>query len=270
MEQLTIDIYGIVSNINPKYIFYGIFVCFFVVGLWAPRSNWVSNFAPNLDQPIIFFGIGVFLLAFLGIELFNGSAAIALVSALTAFVAIYRLRRPDKTERPAVRQSFENVKDKEYMDFGLKNYGPEPALYLQVEATLESSGETLFKFEPRDHPVHLPEGDFLGFIYDDHSPCDEFFTEIFNASGDEMPVDDKVYLHYSYVSPAGIREPEEWNNKLDRPDETIDLTGKSKKPRQMEVSKVWNLCSRQRKEKVMQADENREFQNKDSLSPKPP
>lgn len=266
-----INIYGINIDIGLKDIFYSIFVSFFVVGLWTPRSKWVSNFAPNLDRPTIFFGIGVFLLAFLGIELFNGSAAIALVSALTAFVAIYRLRRPDKTERPAVRQSFENVKDKEYMDFGLKNYGPEPALYLQVEATLESSGETLFKFGPRDHPVHLQEGDFLGFIHDDRSPCEEFFDVILNASGDKMPVDDKVYFYYSYVSPAGIREPEEWNNELDRPDDTIleDLTGKSKKPRQMEVSKVWNLCSKQRKGKAMQADENREFQEEDSLSPKP-
>lgn len=246
MEHSPLSIADFTIDIGLSNIFYIVFFVVSVIAIgWAPSSKWISDFAPNLDRPTLFFGVGVFLLAFLGIELFNGSAAIALVSSLTAFVAIYRLRRPDETERPAVRQSFESIEDEQYMDFGIQNYGPGPVLYLQIEATLDSSGETLFKFEPRDYPLHLSEGDFLGFIHDEHSPCEELLDSIADTNKDKMPLDEMVNLYYSYVSTAGVREPRVRSDELNRPDDTIleDLKRDSEKPRQMEVSTVWNKCA---------------------------
>lgn len=244
MENLLLNPTKIITDVGPKNVFYIIFFVSSVVALlWIPNSEWVSNFAPNLDWPILIFGIGVFSLALLGNELFNGSAAVALVTAFTAFVAIYRLRRPDETERPAIRLSFEDIEDEEYMDFGLRNYGPGAALYLQIEATTDS-GQTIFKFEPRDYPVHLEEGDFLGLIYDNRWSCTSLL-DLPNIEGDGMPKNEKVYIYYSYVSTTGARTPEAYNNVQERPDKPIleKLKRESEKPRQMELRRIWRRCS---------------------------
>lgn len=181
----------------------------------------------------------------MGNELFNGSAAVALVTAFTVFVAIYRLRRPNETERPAVRLSFENVEDEECIDFGLRNYGPGAALYLQIEATTDS-GQTIFKFEPRDYPLHLQEGDFLGFIHDDRWSCTSLL-DLPNADEDEIPKNEMVYFYYSYVSTTGVRTPESYNSVQERPDKSIleKLKKGSEKPRQMELRRIWRRCSPQ-------------------------
>lgn len=114
----------------------------------VPRS--FQKWIPYLDWYDVGFVVIVFGLAGFGIYLTGDSAGIALVTAVTASVGIYRLRKPDDPKRPAVRQAFEPEKNGE-KDFGRRNYGPGPALYLKVEAGLEIPADSegfLFKLEP--------------------------------------------------------------------------------------------------------------------------
>lgn len=136
----------------------------------APHADWViAVFALVIFLPV---GVAGLISLQLDFEQF-GSVAIAYVTGVTAVAAIYQLRRPSSKERPAVRPSFASSEDNDLVDFGLKNYGPGPALYLQLELIHGESGSTLLRCRPRDEPLHLPEGDFLGFVHDSRTSDEE-------------------------------------------------------------------------------------------------
>ncbi|WP_226006709.1 hypothetical protein [Natrinema salinisoli] len=207
-------------------------------------SELISDVAPNLDRYSIIFAILVFVLAISGTLLLNGSAAIALVSAVTASVAIYQLRRPDKTTRPSVRQSF-TTNGSGSTDFGLQNYGPGPALYLQLEVTIASTGRSILTIGPRDPPIHLSEEEFIGFLSNERIDNDEFVNLISDIENTEVKSDEMIDLYYSYVSSTGMREPEALNVKEIRDDEDILqlLKDESQNPRRMEISKIRSYCT---------------------------
>lgn len=137
------------------------------------------------------------------------SGIIALITALTAFIALYRLRHwPDK-KRPAVREDYGEKGDTESFDFGLRNYGPGPALYLQAVVTVEKEDtmDTVYRFTPHDTPIHLEEGEFASLLQEAE---EDWLEDMLNKYGSEQARDGnpaRVNLYYSYVSQTGAREP---------------------------------------------------------------
>lgn len=212
-------------------------------GIYDQIRRKIRQEAPHGDRYDLWFTLLVFALAGIGIWQKNGSAAIALVTAVTASVAIYRLRTPDNTKVPAVRPSFGTLEDDNLMDFGLRNYGPGPALYLQIEAQLANSDEPLFEFGPREQPLHLSEEEFVGFIHNEQRPNDELRNAI-NDAEDEGKLDEMVHFYYSYVSASGIRVPDDMSYEPRRDDELIlkNLREHSQNPVQMKLREIKKHC----------------------------
>jgi hypothetical protein len=128
---------------------------------------------------------------------------VASIAAVSAWVAIYELRHPDGPTPPDVRQDFRTNDDGECLDFGLRNYGAGPALYIQFVAQVD--GEDSVCLGPLDRPIHLNEGEFVGLVNDDR-PDRNLFE---NKDGK------RVKLYCAYVSVEGVRGP----RKLDVPDD---------------------------------------------------
>lgn len=205
----------------------------------------IDNVAPHMDRlnfaALLLIPFAPLISIFLG--WYSGSNAIALVTAVTAFVAIYRLRKPDG-DRPEVMQSFSTVQDSDHMDFGLENYGSEGILFLQVRVEKASSGDTLLELEPRDIPVHLSAGEFIGFLHDDRITDDRFLREIESFADKEGPRE-MVHLYYTFKPCRAMRVPEYMADLMDRPDENVlgKLVDKEDTPRRMELSKIQRWCS---------------------------
>lgn len=190
-----------------------------------------------------------FFLAFLGAVIFfragvgsiYGESPIQLIeaavpytfSAIIAFVAVYRLRRPQDAYVPAVRPAFENTEIDSQQEFGLKNFGPGAALYFQLKIVVEETEETVFEFPPSNPPLHLPEGELLGVIYDDRLPNGRLLERIQDGEG-------TLEFHYSYVSASGVREPV--HVKADD-DENILSELDSRSPRKVEIDDIRGFCT---------------------------
>jgi hypothetical protein len=141
-----------------------------------------------------------------------------------------------------VRQTFFTNKEGTHTDFGLRNYGPGAALYLQVIVT-DENGKVICSIKPRERPLHLPEGGSLGFVYDERLSGNNS-RRYLDESDEKFDQGDMIYLHYSYISDMGIREPRILNGKFKRPDECKlkklkDLDGH---PRRMELSTIQDEC----------------------------
>lgn len=180
----------------------------------------------------------------------RNSGLLALLTTWTAIIALYRLRhRPDKT-RPAIREDFKSHGDKGSTDFGLRNFGPGPALYVQAKATVEKqeSNEVATRFKVHDQPIHLREGEFASLVRDvdddwlsemadkyaiDHSEPD-------NEAGLENPP--RIHLYFSYVSKSGAREPTRISTERDDDDLLTELKIPDADARQIELRRVVNAC----------------------------
>lgn len=209
----------------------------------APHADWViAVFALVIFLPV---GVAGLISLQLDFEQF-GSVAIAYVTGVTAVAAIYQLRRPSSKERPAVRPSFASSEDNDLVDFGLKNYGPGPALYLQLELIHGESGSTLLRCRPRDEPLHLPEGDFLGFVHDSRTSDEDFCNEIKDLEK-EFDSTEMVDLHFSYSTPNGQRIPNHITGSLEREDDEIlcKLKETTENPLKMELSEIQNRCTQE-------------------------
>jgi hypothetical protein len=122
-------------------------------------------------------------------EFMRNSGMLVLLTSITAIVAVYRLRHRPEKARPAVREDIETVSGGPG-DFGLRNYGPGPALYVQAVATTERRGqnpdvvEEVARILPHDTPLHLREGELLSV-----SPEDEeaWAAEMAETSTDARP-----------------------------------------------------------------------------------
>lgn len=174
-----------------------------------------------------------------------GSFAIAWVGAVSAVTAFIKLRRPDETTRPAVRQCFEPFGEGQAQDFGLRNYGPGPALYLQVQVTSVSSGWDLLSVEPRHLPINLREGGFLGLIHDDRVDGNGLLDRLCEDHYMTDGTTEMVHLYYNYRSVTGLREPGRLPEEPERDDATIfeDLKDIGHEPRRMELSTILDHCS---------------------------
>lgn len=185
------------------------------------------------------------------------SGLLALLTAFTAIIALYRLRhRPDKT-RPSVREDFNNYDEKEPTDFGLRNFGPGPALYLQaaVEVVDDDADNDDDEFDPNlcyevhDSPIHLREGEFASLVLERTEP---WLQEVANEFGVQQSEESEeqhgspvINLHYTYVSQSGAREPTALTAKRDDTHllENDDLIKRDDDPRNIELSKVVKAVS---------------------------
>lgn len=168
------------------------------------------------------------------------SVVVAIATAAGVFIAIYRRRHGEKIT-PAVRPAYFTEPGDGTADFGLKNFGPGPALYLQLEVE-KSNGETLFTLKPRQRPLHLQEEDTLGFLHDDFATDNRFQKEL--KSSDKIEEDEMVYLHFSYFSDRGVREPIQLNGIAETQDECIfeELRDLDNTPRRMELTEIKSEC----------------------------
>ncbi len=178
-------------------------------------------------------------------------------AAFTAFavmLAAYRHRHQQDKVRPSVREDFDNLDDAGTPDFGLRNFGPGPALYVQAVATLEREDEEGFIEERltghqiHDTPIHLREGEFLSLL----NEVDENWLadmraeyEICEYSG-SCDAEDPLYvnLYYTYVSQSGAREPPHITD--DREDENLlndgDLKDSDSQARRIELCRIDEHC----------------------------
>ena len=201
-----------------------------------PLRKLVKKHAPYLDGLDAIVGLVLFGTIALTYKYnwLTVSVTIAVATAAGVFIAVYRRRHGEK-QVPAVRQTFFKHYDNSH-DFGLKNYGPGAALYLQLVVT-DGNKEEIFSLDPLEDPLHLEKGDTLGFVYDDRRPDDGLREWLKGLDEVAKKNDPEVELHYSYVSDAGTREPGILNGTTERPDEKIDgLKDVSNSPRRMKVT----------------------------------
>ena len=74
-------------------------------------------------------------------DFIENSGLLALLTAWAAIIGLYRLRHRIDKPRPSVREDFRNHHEEGATDFGLRNFGPGPALYVQAVVTVEQKEE---------------------------------------------------------------------------------------------------------------------------------
>lgn len=191
------------------------------------------------------------------------SGLLALLTAFTAIIALYRLRHRPNMTRPAVREDFENYDGEEPTDFGLRNYGPGPALYLQAAVEIvddESDDDDDRDFDPvtclevHEHPIHLQEGEFASLVLERDDCWVKEAVEEFGLQQSEKDENGerneslKVNLHYTYVSQSGAREPTDVTTERDDTHQlgSTELTDRDDKPRRIELWRVIEAVSSDR------------------------
>ena len=191
------------------------------------------------------------------------SGLLAFLTAFTAIIALYRLRHRPNMTRPAVREDFEEYDGEGPTDFGLRNYGPGPALYLQAAVEVvddESDDDDDSDFDPvtclevHEHPIHLQEGEFASLVL---KRDDCWVKEAVEEFGIQPPEEGengerreslKVNLHYTYVTQSGAREPTDVTTERDDTHllESTELTDRDDKPRRIELWRVIDAVSSDR------------------------
>ena len=203
----------------------------------APYLDW---FTISITAVLVFIGFYSWLLSRLPVfPQMGGSTAVAIISGLTVGMGVHRLRRPNESEQPSVKQTFSRSDNSDKIDFGLKNYGNGAAHYIQIKVTEANSEEPIFKVTPREPPVHLEEDEFFGFIHDERVSG----KGLLDGINSKQITDGMIHIHYSFVSSLGSRAPPE--AYAERDDEYIldDLEGKAKEyPRRMEVETIVSYC----------------------------
>lgn len=183
----------------------------------------------------------------------KNSGLLALLTAWTAIIALYRLRhRQDKT-RPSVREDFNNLHGEGPTDFGLRNFGPGPALYVQAVATVEQEKEEIevdefTRFQVHESPIHLREGDFASLVLDEEDDWVNEMAEkyeIGQPDGDtdcEQENPPMVNLYYSYVSQSGVRTPGDITYKRADSDVLDKIKEPNAEARHIELWRVVDAC----------------------------
>lgn len=227
-------------------------------------KRYIRNVAPHADLYDALFALflGVIVLAGFAtfvetteagllkawLDFIKSSGLIALLTAWTAIIALYRLRhRPDKT-RPAVREDFDDSSGGDETDFGLRNFGPGPALYVQAVVTIERDGdgelEEVGRLKPHDRPFHLREGEFAGLIFGDQKQWLEEMAEKYEIEPEEGVNDQDqenppmINLYYSYVSHSGAREPTSISAERDDTNILKRIKDPKSEARSVELSRV--------------------------------
>lgn len=182
-------------------------------------------------------------------DFMKNSGLLALLTSSTAIIALYRLRHnPDKS-RPSVREDFNNLDEDGISDFGLRNFGPGPALYLQAVATIEYEEleDEVARFQVHDPPTHLREGEFASLLHDTERDWLSEVAEKYNTGQShdkdgEHQNSPMVNIYFTYVSSSGARTPTDVNS--DREDSNLldDIKEDDSGTRHIELSKVIDVC----------------------------
>jgi hypothetical protein len=94
----------------------------------------LQKIAPYTDEYDVAFGAVLLVILGIGIldrflngsDFLNGSETLALITASTAFIALYRLRHSHEKRRPTARPDYDPPDGNTPCDFGLRSYGPGP------------------------------------------------------------------------------------------------------------------------------------------------
>lgn len=143
------------------------------------------------------------------------AVAVAIFTAVYAFIAFNRMRGSESIwmKSPTVRREFQSETDSENYNFGLRNFGPGPALYFRVHATVEPDGPDLTIHES-DPPLHLEEGEFLSLLRGELAELRDEDSELYEQDDAE-----RVELYYTFEStsgrqtPPGLKNPREMSVK---------------------------------------------------------
>lgn len=244
----------------------------------APYRDWYDWIFAVVLGIIILAGFGSFVwISPLGLSaawavFIKNSGLLVLLTAWTAMIGLYRLRHRQDKIRPSVREDFENLNGEEPTDFGLRNFGPGPALYVQAAATVEQEKEEevpsglsnrLSRFlqekeetEPdpvtdsqvHDSPIHLREGEFLSLVLDAEEDWVNDMAEkyeIGQPDGDtdcEQENPHMVNLYYSYVSQSGVRTPEDISCEREDSDVLDEIVEPNAEARRIELCRVVDAC----------------------------
>lgn len=185
--------------------------------------------------------IGVFLVLASIIVLkhwweFSTSIAVAFFTGIYAFIAFKKMRESNLAEQgiPTVLQEYKYNNDSGYYDFGLKNLGNGPALFLRVCAKIEPDGPTITRSE-EERPLHLEEGKFLPLIRGDDfdSPEDRFGFDILDEER-------RVELYYTFISTSGVEYPRNLTNPREM--ELSELTEVADNPQTSNLASLRKNC----------------------------
>ena len=183
-------------------------------------------------------------------DFFTGSGPIIIFASITASIALYKWRHHTDKERPVVREDFNDM-DGDNADFGLRNFGPGTALYIQATAIIADSNkinnEACTTISVHDNPTHLQEGDFLSLVKNVERDWLSEVVEKYKKENTSIKDEEiEIEIYCSYYSPTWTREPLTISgNDIDRRDEDLDaetLIDGTEKPLRIELWRLKELC----------------------------
>lgn len=159
---------------------------------------------------------------------------VAAFTALYVFFAFKTMRHNNaaNSANETVRRDYNEEKES---DFGLRNFGPGPALYLRVHATVEPNGPE-HTIEEADPPLHLTEGEFISVLKDDLAELCEENSSIYQEQNCS-----RLELYYTWESSTGNQCPPGLNGPREM---TIDeLKDAADDPRYEELENLRENCA---------------------------
>lgn len=183
-------------------------------------------------------------------DFIKNSGLIALLTAWAAIIGLYRLRHRLDKPRPSVREDFRNYHEEGDTDFGLRNFGPGPALYVQAVATVEQEEEVeeVACLQVHDSPIHLREGDFASLVLDAEDDWVSEMAEKYEidqsvgSTDGEQENPPRVNIYYSYVSQSGTRTPNGISPEREDEDILLKIKDSDSDARRIELSRVVDAC----------------------------
>lgn len=168
-----------------------------------------------MDGPnwlFVLFSVPLFGYVFLKGSWSATALIVAIFTAVYAFVVQNQMRESSITNTPTVRKDYDANSDQE-CDFGLRNFGPGPALYLRIYVRVVQEGsegnESVVAdkvvLREAEKPIHLREGGFISLI-------DENFPSL-KPDNDHL----KMKIYYSFTDGNGNGVPPNLNNHREIP-----------------------------------------------------
>ncbi|WP_435335719.1 hypothetical protein [Haloarchaeobius sp. TZWWS8] len=166
------------------------------------------------------------------------SVAVALFTAVYSFIAFNQMRSSDSVwaRSPTVRREYKKDSESDTFDFGLRNFGPGPALYLRAHATVVPEGPeyTLAKSET---PLHLSEGEFVSVLQGELTELRDRESDLYNNDDSK-----RIELYYTFDSLSGRQTPPDLKEPCSRSiEEVIKM---SENPREERLENIKYNCSK--------------------------
>lgn len=162
--------------------------------------------------------------------------AVAVFTAIYALISFNRMRDggPASSQFPTIRRDYRTGEESGVYDFGLRNFGPGPALYLRVYAKIVPDGPDLLIPES-ESPLHLEEGEFMSLLRRD-------FAELCNKESDlyEHPDSKEIELYYTWESKGTQCPPELDNPREMEKDELEDAADNPRTEKLENLRRNWN------------------------------